>query len=92
MPDLRTTYMGLSLAHPVIASASPLTKNADGVKRLEDANAAAVVMFSLFEEQLRWEQDSLRYLTETTAAASPRRSATFRSPIATRSAPTSTSS
>jgi dihydroorotate dehydrogenase (fumarate) len=71
MPDLRTTYMGLPLAHPLVASASPLSKNTDGVKRLEDANAAAVVMFSLFEEQLRWEQDSLRYLTETTADSFP---------------------
>jgi dihydroorotate dehydrogenase (fumarate) len=64
MADLRTKYMGLDLRHPVIASASPLTKDLDAFKRLEDANAAAVVMFSLFEEQLRWEQDSLSHLTE----------------------------
>ena len=67
MPDLRTKYMGLDLHHPVIASASPLTKDPDAFKRLEDANAAAVVMFSLFEEQLRWEQESLSYLTEAGA-------------------------
>jgi dihydroorotate dehydrogenase (fumarate) len=71
MADLRTKYMGLDLAHPVIASASPLTKEPDAFKRLEDANAAAVVMFSLFEEQLRWEQESLRYLTETPAESFP---------------------
>ena len=71
MPDLRTKYMGLDLAHPVIASASPLTKDADAFKRLEDANAAAVVMFSLFEEQLQWEQESLRYLTEAGADSFP---------------------
>jgi dihydroorotate dehydrogenase (fumarate) len=67
MVDLRTKYMGLDLAHPLIASASPLTKDPDAFKRLEDANAAAVVMFSLFEEQLAWEQESLNYLTEVGA-------------------------
>ncbi|HXU04012.1 MAG TPA: dihydroorotate dehydrogenase-like protein [Polyangia bacterium] len=67
MADLRTTYMGLELAHPVVASASPLTKELDNFKRLEDAGAAAVVMFSLFEEQLRWEWDAMVHLTETTA-------------------------
>ena len=67
MVDLRTKYMGLDLAHPVIASASPLSKDLDAFKRLEDANAAAVVMFSLFEEQLRWEQESLSYLAEVGA-------------------------
>ena len=71
MVDLRTKYMGLELAHPVIASASPLTKDADGFKRLEDANAAAVVMFSLFEEQLIWERESLHYLTEVAADSFP---------------------
>jgi dihydroorotate dehydrogenase (fumarate) len=71
MADLRTKYMGLELAHPVIASASPLTKELDAFRRLEDAGAAAIVMFSLFEEQLRWEQDSLRYLTETPAESFP---------------------
>jgi len=59
--------MGLDLAHPVVASASPLTKDPDACKRLEDAGAAAVVMFSLFEEQIRWEQDSLQHLTEVGA-------------------------
>jgi dihydroorotate dehydrogenase (fumarate) len=71
MADLRTTYMGLELPHPVIASASPLTKELDAFKHLEDAGAAAVVMFSLFEEQLRWEQESLLYLTETPAESFP---------------------
>jgi dihydroorotate dehydrogenase (fumarate) len=63
--------MGLDLPHPIIASASPLSKDPDAFKRLEDANAAAVVMFSLFEEQLRWEQESLRYLTEAGADSFP---------------------
>lgn len=53
--DLRTTYMGLHLKNPVVASASPLSDSADRIKRMEDAGAAAVVMFSIFEEQLRQE-------------------------------------
>jgi dihydroorotate dehydrogenase (fumarate) len=49
--DLRTTYLGLELKHPLIASAGPIARTLDGVKRLEDANAAAIVLPSLFEEQ-----------------------------------------
>lgn len=64
MVDLRTTYMGLELAHPVIASASPLSKDVDGIKRLEDGGAAAIVMFSLFEEQIRHEREAVEHLTD----------------------------
>lgn len=53
MPDLKTTYLGLPLEHPVVASASPLSKTLDGIRRLEDGGAAAIVLFSLFEEQIR---------------------------------------
>ncbi|MCU0839903.1 MAG: dihydroorotate dehydrogenase-like protein [Rhodospirillales bacterium] len=60
--DLSTTYLGLSLEHPIVASASPLSKSLEGIKRLEDAGAAAVVLFSLFEEQLRYENESFEYL------------------------------
>jgi dihydroorotate dehydrogenase (fumarate) len=60
--DLRTTYMGMELQHPIVASASPLSGNVASIKRLEDAGAAAVVMFSLFEEQLKHESDALEYL------------------------------
>lgn len=56
--DLSTTYMGLNLRHPIVASASPLSENVDSIKRLEDAGAAAVVMFSLFEEQIRFENEA----------------------------------
>ena len=52
MVDLRTTYMGLELAHPIVASAGPISKDLDGIKRLEDGGAAAIVLFSLFEEQI----------------------------------------
>ena len=52
MVDLSTTYMGLELKHPVVPSASPLSESLDKIKRLEDAGAAAIVMYSLFEEQI----------------------------------------
>lgn len=50
--DLRTRYLGLALKNPLIASASPLTGSLAGLRRLEDAGAAAVVLPSLFEEQI----------------------------------------
>jgi dihydroorotate dehydrogenase (fumarate) len=59
MPDLTTTYLGLSLRNPLVASASPLSKKLDRVRQLEDAGAAAVVMYSLFEEQITREIDDL---------------------------------
>ena len=54
--DLRTTYLGLKLANPLIVGASPLVGDLDAARRLEDAGAAALVMHSLFEEQLASEQ------------------------------------
>ena len=62
--DLRTTYMGLELKHPIVASASPLSGSVEGIKRLEDAGAAAVVMFSLFEEQIAHEQAAFEHMME----------------------------
>ena len=50
--DLSTTYMGIRLAHPYVAGASPLSADVDRAKRLEDAGAAAIVLHSLFEEQI----------------------------------------
>jgi dihydroorotate dehydrogenase (fumarate) len=50
--DLSTTYLGFKLPHPVMPGASPLVDNLDMVRRLEDAGAAAIVMHSLFEEQI----------------------------------------
>ncbi|MGD2162576.1 MAG: dihydroorotate dehydrogenase-like protein [Anaerolineales bacterium] len=52
MADLSTTYMGFNLKHPVVPSASPISRTLDGLKELEDAGAPAVVMYSLFEEQV----------------------------------------
>jgi dihydroorotate dehydrogenase (fumarate) len=54
--DLSTTYLGLHLPHPFMPGASPLVDDFDLVRRLEDAGAAAIVMHSLFEEQLTGEQ------------------------------------
>ncbi len=55
MIDLSTTYLGLKLKNPLVPSASPLSKDVDAALRLEDAGAAAIVMYSLFEEQLNAE-------------------------------------
>lgn len=54
--NLSTTYLGLQLAHPLMAGASPLVDDMGMVKRLEDAGAAAIVMHSLFEEQITREE------------------------------------
>ncbi len=59
--DLHTSYMGLQLKHPIVASASPLSEDVDNIKRMEDAGASAVVMFSLFEEQLRHESAAMEH-------------------------------
>ena len=67
--DLSTTYMGLKLKNPIVPSASPLSHEVDSVKKLEDAGAAAVVVYSLFEEQIRHESGELdHYLSYGTEA------------------------
>ncbi len=60
--DLSTTYMGLELAHPIAASASPLSEQLSNIRRMEDEGAAAVVLFSLFEEQIRHESEAFEHL------------------------------
>src|SRR5205809_7297298 len=71
--DLSTTYRGLKLRTPLVAAASPLSEDIDTIKQMEDAGASAVVLYSLFEEQLR--QDTaelaqhLEYGTESFAEA-----------------------
>lgn len=64
MVDLSTTYMGLKLKNPVVPSASPLSQNLDTIKKMEDAGAAAVVLHSLFEEQLANEAAELEHYLE----------------------------
>lgn len=57
--DLSTTYLGLKLKSPLVASASPLSEDLDNIKRMEDAGASAIVLYSIFEEQIRFEQYEL---------------------------------
>jgi len=74
---LASRYLGLELAHPIIASASPLTASFDGMRRLEDARAAAVVMASLFEEQVRADDTRYATVTEYTADSNPEAASYF---------------
>lgn len=57
--DLTTRYLGLTIKNPFVPSASPLTKSVDTAKELEDNGAAAVIMWSLFEEAIRAESESM---------------------------------
>ena len=59
--DLTTTYLGLKLKNPLVPSASPLSRTLDSMKRLEDAGAAAIVMYSLFEEQIEHEAAEMEH-------------------------------
>ncbi|HEY5789838.1 MAG TPA: dihydroorotate dehydrogenase-like protein [Gammaproteobacteria bacterium] len=59
--DLSTQYLGLTLKNPLVPSASPLSRSLDSARQLEDAGAAALVMYSLFEEELLNEQQALEY-------------------------------
>jgi len=65
--DLYTDYMGLTLGNPLVASASPLSQTVDGIRRLADSGVGAVVLFSLFEEQLRRDAAEQARLVETGA-------------------------
>jgi dihydroorotate dehydrogenase (fumarate) len=62
--DLSTTYLGLKLKNPLVAAASPLSHSLDSMRKLEEAGASAIVMYSLFEEQIAHEAAELNhYLT-----------------------------
>ena len=61
MTDLSTTYLGLKLSSPLVPSASPLSRSLDNLKRMEEAGAGAVVLHSLFEEQINAESHTLDY-------------------------------
>jgi dihydroorotate dehydrogenase (fumarate) len=58
---LTTNYLGMTLKNPLVASSSPLSHNVDSIRRLEDAGAAAVVMYSLFEEQITFDSFYIDY-------------------------------
>lgn len=67
MADLSTKYMGLELKNPLVVSPSTLCKKIDNIKKMEDAGASAVVLHSLFEEQIILENQEIdRYLTQGT--------------------------
>jgi dihydroorotate dehydrogenase (fumarate) len=68
--NLATTYLGLNLKNPLVVGASPYGDQVDGARRLEDAGAAAIVMRSLFEEQIDHHQRSLHSLLDMTPADS----------------------
>ncbi len=65
--DTKTSYLGLELKNPIVPSAGPLSKDVSGIKHMEDAGAAAVVLYSLFEEQI--EHESLEIFHHTTVHA-----------------------
>lgn len=71
--DLSTIYLGMKLKNPLVVSASPLSRSMESMRRLEDAGASAIVMHSLFEEQITHEEESLdhykAYGTESYAEA-----------------------
>jgi dihydroorotate dehydrogenase (fumarate) len=62
--DLTTNYLGLKLRTPLVVAASPLSEDIDNIRRMEDAGAAAVVVYSLFEEQLRRDRFELHHNLE----------------------------
>jgi dihydroorotate dehydrogenase (fumarate) len=59
--NLTTNYLGMALKNPIVASSSPLSHTVDSIRRLEDAGAAAVVMYSLFEEQIGFDSYYIDY-------------------------------
>ena len=59
--NLTTNYLGMVLKNPIVASSSPLSHTVDSIRRLEDAGAAAVVMYSLFEEQIGFDSYYIDY-------------------------------
>ena len=62
--NLETTYLGMELKNPLVVSASPLSQDLDTARRLEDAGASAIVMYSLFEEEVLEEEEQLAGLME----------------------------
>ena len=59
MSDLKTTYLGFGLSNPIVASASPLSESVERIRQLEDAGVSALVLPSLFEEQISLEGQAL---------------------------------
>jgi dihydroorotate dehydrogenase (fumarate) len=85
--DLGTDYLGLGLRNPIVASASPLTGDVSAIRLLEDSGAGAVVLPSLFEEQIRQEELQVEMLTTIGAESSPEASSYFPAGIAYNAGP-----
>jgi dihydroorotate dehydrogenase (fumarate) len=77
MVDLTTKYLGLSLKNPIVPSASPLSKKMNNIRQLEDADAAAITMYSLFEEQIEIEALAQHEFLEQTTFMSAEATAYF---------------
>jgi dihydroorotate dehydrogenase (fumarate) len=75
--NLNTTYMGLKLRSPLVVSAIPLSESVDNVKRMDAAGAGAVVLYSLFEEQVRLEQQMTTYYQQNPSATAEDAKALF---------------
>lgn len=78
--DLTSKYLGMKLRNPLVVSASPISKEIDNIKKAEDAGAAAVVLYSLFEEQLILEQKEIFYHTTQHNEITPEASSYFPEP------------
>ena len=85
--DLGTRYLGLQLRNPIIASASPLTGDVSAIRQLEDSGAGAVVLPSLFEEQIREEERSAEMLRSVGTDSSPEAGSYFPAAVAYNSGP-----
>src|SRR5664279_2430508 len=68
---IQSTYMGLKLDSPIVVSACPLSEKTDNIVKMEDSGAGAVVLFSLFEEQIRKEEASLKFVMSHTSNSFP---------------------
>ena len=77
MLDLKTTYLGLELKNPLLASASPLSKELDGIRSMEDAGLGGVVLFSLFEEQIIHESLELDHFLSRGSFSNPEAASYF---------------
>lgn len=75
--DLRTTYMGLELSSPIVVSACPLSENLENILHMEDAGAGAIVLFSLFEEQILKEDELMDTVLDNKANVNPEASGYF---------------
>jgi len=87
MPNFTTTYLGLKLDSPLVPSASPLSRSLDNLRRMEDAGAGAIVLYSLFEEQIEAESRALDDYLTAGAIHSPEAISYFPEPSAYRMRP-----